>query len=217
VTDPTPDPAPEPMSTPPPGAASGPVVRNGVPPGEIVPPGEVEVPAAPGWSGEEPASGPDAGAGTGTGPAAGGTGSTGSEPEPSVPSEPSGRDDEAVVGQPAPGTAASKALGWFSLALGAGALAAPQALGRTIGVEPTAGVVRVLRFHGVREVVAGAAILKDPADGSRTWVRVGGDLLDLATLGAFAGAARDRVRLGMAATAVAGVTAVDVVVARRLP
>lgn len=211
MTDPTPTPEPDPMSTPPPGAASGPVARNGVASGEIVPPGEVEVPAAPGWNGEEPASGPAAGSDTDAG------GPAGSEPEPSKPSEPSGRDDDAVAGRPAPGTSASKALGWFSVALGAVELAAPQALGRAIGVEPTGRVVRVLRFHGVREVVAGAAILKDPTDGSRIWVRVGGDVLDLATLGAFAGGARDRARLGLAAAAVAGVTAVDAIVARRLP
>lgn len=74
-------------------------------------------------------------------------------------------------------------LGWLSVGLGALQLCAPNTVARAIGVEPSPVWNGVLRFFGVRELATGAGILANPT--SKEWVgmRVGGDALDLATLG----------------------------------
>src|SRR5687768_13673830 len=99
-------------------------------------------------------------------------------------------------------------LGWFSIALGAAELIAPQALARTLGMRGSEGL---LRAYGIREIATDFAILssKDPAPW--VWTRVGGDALDLATLAT--GLHSDnpkRENVGVALAAVAGVTALDV-------
>jgi uncharacterized membrane protein len=111
------------------------------------------------------------------------------------------------------------ALGWFSVGLGVAELAAPGAVARLIGInddqdEQTLGV---LRACGARELGAGLAILAQPQRATWLWSRVGGDAVDLSLLGT--AAQRDdanRGRLGAAAAAVAGVTALDIIAARRL-
>lgn len=111
----------------------------------------------------------------------------------------------------------ARALGWFSLALGAVELAAPGALARAIGARDDADTRKTLRVFGARECVAGLAILMQPDRSQWLWSRVGGDALDLAWLGrrmADEGASRER--LGLATAAVAGVTALDVATARQL-
>jgi uncharacterized membrane protein len=108
-------------------------------------------------------------------------------------------------------------LGWFSIALGVAELAAPHSLARLIGLPATDRNLSVLRAYGAREVGTGVAILAQPRQAAWLWSRVGGDLLDLASLGAGArlpGA--DNRRLAAAAGAVAGVTALDVYCANRL-
>ncbi|HEY3518472.1 MAG TPA: SRPBCC family protein [Gammaproteobacteria bacterium] len=77
----------------------------------------------------------------------------------------------------------SKFLGWFSVGLGTLGLVAPRVVARAIGVQPTPMWNGVLRFFGARELANGAGILANPR--SKEWVgmRVGGDALDLATLG----------------------------------
>jgi uncharacterized membrane protein len=89
---------------------------------------------------------------------------------------------EAWIGARDP-DAYSKFLGWFSVGLGAIELVAPRAVARAIGLEPTPTWKGVLRFCGVREIATGAGILANPT--SKEWVgmRIGGDALDLATLG----------------------------------
>lgn len=72
-------------------------------------------------------------------------------------------------------------LGWFSLGLGLYEVAAPGHLSRTLGLE---GRERLLTFCGLREVMAGAGIFpSQPHPVGWLWARVGGDALDLATLG----------------------------------
>lgn len=105
-------------------------------------------------------------------------------------------------------------LGWFSLALGAAELLAPRAMARCIGLEGHAGLIRA---YGVREIVTGVGILRSEDPRPWIWGRVGGDLLDLATLcGALDRDNRRRSHAGLAAGAVAAVTLVDLLCARSL-
>lgn len=104
----------------------------------------------------------------------------------------------------------SRALAWFSLALGAVQLIAPRRLLTAIGIPPSAPAVIVTRMVGLRElgVVPGLLTASLPAG----WLaaRAAGDVKDLALL-AWArgreGTARGPVTLAMAA--VAGVLALD--------
>ncbi len=111
----------------------------------------------------------------------------------------------------------AQALGWFSIALGAAELAAPSRLARLIGASDTESTRSTLRVFGAREVVAGLAILAQPDDTRWMWSRVAGDALDLGWLGrSMSRDASHQQRLGVAAAAVAGITALDVITARRL-
>ncbi len=100
-------------------------------------------------------------------------------------------------------------LGWFSIGLGLAELLMPRATARTIGMDderPT-----LLRAYGARELAAGVGILsaRERPTGW-LWARVIGDAMDLATLGAAALSSRNRRgRLALAAAAVAGVAALD--------
>jgi uncharacterized membrane protein len=108
-------------------------------------------------------------------------------------------------------------LGWFSIGLGLAELAAPDAVARLIGLRDDAKTRTMLRAYGAREIGTGVAILMQPENPTWLWSRVGGDVLDLASL---ASAARredaDQQRLGGAAAAVMGVTALDVICAQQL-
>lgn len=107
---------------------------------------------------------------------------------------------------------AAKALGWFSIGLGAVQIAAPVWLGRQIGVGAHPGAMRVC---GAREITTGVGILAYPDQASGLWARVAGDVLDMAALGA---AAEDghRGRAGVAMGMVLGVGLLDALYARRL-
>jgi uncharacterized membrane protein len=107
-------------------------------------------------------------------------------------------------------------LGWFSVGLGAVQLLAPGTVARAIGVRPTPLWRGVLQFCGVRELANGAGILANPT--SKEWVgmRVGGDALDLATLGV-ALTQSERPARTLAATAlVLGATVLDLFGTERL-
>lgn len=114
-------------------------------------------------------------------------------------------DTEAVYGTLARG------LGWFSLALGALEVLAPERLDRTLGTrhhEP------VIRAFGLREIVAGAGILLSRDPTPWVWARVAGDALDLASLSP--ALSRNNPQRGWAASAFANValiTALDIVCA----
>jgi uncharacterized membrane protein len=111
----------------------------------------------------------------------------------------------------------AEALGWFSVALGAAELATPSGVARLIGADDTEANRRTLRLFGARELAAGFAILAEPNETRGLWARVAGDGLDLGWLGLEMGRdSVDRQRLGIAAAAVAGITALDVLTARRL-
>lgn len=119
---------------------------------------------------------------------------------------------ERAEGNGAQGLA--RALGYFSVGLGLAEVVAPGALGRWLGMEDRAGV---LRAYGLRELAAGAGILAGTRRPLWVWSRVGGDALDLATLasGLKAGNPR-RGNVMIALAAVAGITALDVLCGARL-
>jgi uncharacterized membrane protein len=108
----------------------------------------------------------------------------------------------------------ARGLGWFSIGLGLMEVAAPQRLANRLGLY---GRSNLVRLFGLREIASGVGILSQqrPAD----WVqsRVAGDVMDLALLGtALSEDNPKRTGAAMAAAAVAGVTALDVLCSRRL-
>jgi len=112
----------------------------------------------------------------------------------------------------------SKALGLFSLGLGAVQLVAPRRFAQSIGVQPTeARRTAAVRAVGAREVGAGVGLLARRRPAGWVWARVAGDAMDLALLGRAPnanGVRRDRVTAATAA--VIGVTAVDLVTGVRM-
>jgi hypothetical protein len=100
----------------------------------------------------------------------------------------------------------AEGLGWFSIALGVAEFVAPRTVGRLIGVEPRAGLMRLM---GLREIISGVGILTQR--NSAAWVRsrVAGDAIE-------ASSDNDRTRVAAATAAVVGVTALDVMCARQL-
>jgi uncharacterized membrane protein len=108
----------------------------------------------------------------------------------------------------------AQALGWFSIGLGVAELAMPNRLGGMIGVRNNRGLMRMM---GVREIASGVGILSGKSQPGWVWSRVGGDMLDLALLGAaLTGPSTRRGRTLGAVAAVAGVTALDALTARRI-
>ena len=105
----------------------------------------------------------------------------------------------------------SRGLGYLSLGLGISQLLAPRWFRETIGVRSRDDSDGVVRLVGLRELVAGAGLLASRNPAPWLWMRVGGDMMDLALLGraeASSGADRDRLNGALAGTV--AVTAVDV-------
>ncbi len=99
-------------------------------------------------------------------------------------------------------------LGWFSIGLGLAEFLMPRLLCRGIGVKPRTGLMRLL---GLREIASGIGLLTQPQKEPWLKARVGGDVIDLGLLGAaFLDSESQAVPLALATTAVAGVTALDV-------
>jgi hypothetical protein len=109
-------------------------------------------------------------------------------------------------------------LGWASLGLAAGLLAAPSEVARLVGLADDERSHTVLRAVGLRELLAYVLIERSgPADSRPLWVRAGGDAIDLALLGL--GARRkgaDRRKLAAAAANVGAIAALDAYAASRL-
>ena len=79
------------------------------------------------------------------------------------------------------GRAEARALGWISIGLGVAELLAPRVMANAVGRADRRGL---LPWYGVREIANGVGLLmaRDPTPW--VWLRVGGDVLDLATLAA---------------------------------
>jgi hypothetical protein len=105
----------------------------------------------------------------------------------------------------------AKGLGWFSIGLGVAELFAPRWMARVTGLE---GRERLVQAYGAREIATGVGILGSDNPAPWVWGRVGGDALDLATLGTGAGTSGRRLNATLALAAVAGVTMLDFAVAR---
>lgn len=102
----------------------------------------------------------------------------------------------------------AKALGWFSLGLGAVELVAAGPLIRLLGLPRSKALVR---GFGAREVAAGLAIMTSPTSPAPLWARVAGDVLDLAVLGyALRPTNRRRGAAAVATANVLAITALDV-------
>ena len=108
-------------------------------------------------------------------------------------------------------------LGLLGIGLGITEVAAPAALARLIGAEDSATARAVLRTFGLREIASGIGILARPSSADGVWARVAGDALDLALLGAvLASSSSRRGRAAASIAAIAGIAALDVLVAKRL-
>jgi uncharacterized membrane protein len=108
-------------------------------------------------------------------------------------------------------------LGYFSIALGLAEVAAPDFVARVIGAPPNDRTRNVLRSYGAREIANGVAILTQPGEARLLWSRVGGDMVDLASLARLFGSSdAGRGRALFAAASVLGVTALDVLCATQL-
>jgi hypothetical protein len=75
--------------------------------------------------------------------------------------------------------AMARALGLFSIALGAIEILSPNAVKRGTGAPGPEGLYSA---YGWREVATGALILTSRSPVSMVWLRVAGDVLDLATM-----------------------------------
>ena len=102
----------------------------------------------------------------------------------------------------------ARGLAWFGIGLGVAELLVPRGLARAIGLE---GHERTLQLFGLREIVAGAAMLATEAPEERIGLRVAGDVLDGGLLSVGLAASNpQRTRTFMAVMAVAPVVALDV-------
>lgn len=102
-------------------------------------------------------------------------------------------------------------LGWFSIGLGAVEVLAPRMLARTIGIRDERGI---LPLFGWREIATGIGILSQRRPAGWLWARVAGDAMDLAYLATQQTSGRaNATRVALAATAVAGVTVLDLIAA----
>jgi len=124
-------------------------------------------------------------------------------------------------GQPrgarAPAEQLATGLGWFSIGLGLAEMAAPGTMARLIGVRERGATRRVLQAYGAREIATGLAILQSEPGAQWLWARVGGDVMDIATLmPTLNDAGSDRTRVLTAIGSVAGVTALDAFCAMQL-
>lgn len=106
---------------------------------------------------------------------------------------------------------AKRALGLLSIGIGVAAVAAPGRLSRSLGLQVADEAVSAF---GAREIASGAGLLSPVKPGPWFWMRLGGDVMDLAALGRALG--RDNPRRHVAALValtVAGIAVLDAVMA----
>ncbi len=106
-------------------------------------------------------------------------------------------------------------LGYFSIALGLLEVVAPGRLARWLGVENDTARNTIFAF-GLRELLAGGALLRGPAVSTNLWNRVIGDVLDAGALGLAARSSGSKRSVAFAGGIVAGAFVADVLTARAL-
>lgn len=99
----------------------------------------------------------------------------------------------------------AQGLGWFSIVLGLMEIAMARRLSRALRIDD-----RLLRAYGAREIATGVGLLASRNRAPWMYARVAGDALDIATLAAALPGNPNKAGVGMALSAVAGVTALDV-------
>lgn len=111
----------------------------------------------------------------------------------------------------------ARGLGWISLGLGIPQILMPGRVNKLAGIENTLFKRQVMRLMGLREISAGVGIFgSQPKPAEWLWVRTAGDAIDLLLLqSAFRNPANRKGRVMFATANVIGVTAVDVMQARK--
>ncbi len=110
------------------------------------------------------------------------------------------------------GQALARGLGVFSLGLGLYQVMAPREFAQAVGVRPRPDREALARALGVRELGAAAGLLTSRMPVSWMWMRVAGDVMDVAILGrAMADRDTRHDRAGTAMASVLGIAALDVV------
>jgi hypothetical protein len=105
----------------------------------------------------------------------------------------------------------TRALGWFSIGLGAIELFAPRAITRALGAAGNEGLVRL---YGAREIGSGILTLSLEKDAG-LWSRVAGDGLDILTVVSTLRPSNPRRgNVGVALLLLASVTVLDIVAAQ---
>jgi len=103
-----------------------------------------------------------------------------------------------------------RTLSLLSLGLGLAQVAAPRDFARWIGAPDSEENENLVRLVGIRELVSGFGLLAQPDNALWRWMRVGGDIMDIALLaGALSSPRAEKDRLAAALAAVLGVTALD--------
>lgn len=108
---------------------------------------------------------------------------------------------------------AARSLGWLSIGFGVAELLMPRALANTVGLPDRAGL---LRLYGLREIATGVGLLMTDRPAPWIYARLGGDALDLATLGVAAQRGNEPVNTAIALGGLAAMTAADLACARGL-
>jgi uncharacterized membrane protein len=110
----------------------------------------------------------------------------------------------------ASGIRRARGLGWFSIGLGIAQLASPGVISSFVLGADDQRRRRTMRLVGARQLACGIGILTRRHPSRWLWMRVAGDLVDLALLGASLSARRtDRGRILGSIAGVLGVTALD--------
>jgi len=106
-------------------------------------------------------------------------------------------------------------MGWFSLGLGTMQLLAPNGVNRVCGLPPGGARRTTQRMIGARELLAAGGLLTGSNRPAWMKARVAGDITDIALLMKSLGSSTRRSRTSLALAALVGVTAIDVIGARR--
>lgn len=107
-------------------------------------------------------------------------------------------------------------LGAFSIALGAVEVGAPRRIARFLGLDEEGAARKTIFAFGLREIMAGAMLLRGPAVSTNVWNRVIGDAMDAGALLVAFGPSRRKGAMTGALAFVGGAAALDWYTARGL-